>query len=528
MAKPTNRSHGAKILSEPTILIDLRPALEGYFGIPQQARSLFASLAETNEVRTVGLLQTASRHLVVKARDPKAPSSAEDAHSSAQMVIGLMDRGRPSPWTFIKRFLRAAAFVLRHNLFALSSRPTIRLQRFPSEHYGDFLWQNLFAKGISANRREIITKCCFFVSVVPIRVMRLAGRFIELLFGQARYPVVDTCGIDFLIAQTPYPGRVTAGTRLLINYHDAVPVVVPQTIANRAQHEFNHYSALKANIRDGAYFVCASEATRRTLIALFPETEARSRTIHNILADDFSPTRPPLICLPRIVCRHVFRPFGEGSRCLESSRAAWAAGPFSSERELIEFYERNFAPATRFLLAVSTIEPRKNHLRLIKAVTTIREAIDPELKLILVGNLGWNYDEVLAESSNLIQSGSLVLLQNLPSESLCKLYSMAAATVCPSVYEGFDFSGAEAMRCGGVVAASDIPVHREIYGRGAIYFDAYSTDSLVEVISRLLYSPDSEKIRDGVREAGILQSEKYLAGSIAPQWVDLFTTLTRA
>jgi len=61
------------------------------------------------------------------------------------------------------------------------------------------------------------------------------------------------------------------------------------------------------------------------------------------------------------------------------------------------------------------------------------------------------------------------LLNNVPADDLRVLYRHAAATVCPSLAEGFDFSGVEAMRCGGVVLASDIPVHREVYQDAAHY-----------------------------------------------------------
>ncbi|MDR7927306.1 hypothetical protein RIE95_09980 [Acidithiobacillus thiooxidans] len=49
------------------------------------------------------------------------------------------------------------------------------------------------------------------------------------------------------------------------------------------------------------------------------------------------------------------------------------------------------------------------------------------------------------------------MLHSVPAEALRLLFRQAVVTVCPSVGEGFDFSGVEAMRCGGVVAASDIP-----------------------------------------------------------------------
>jgi glycosyltransferase involved in cell wall biosynthesis len=96
-------------------------------------------------------------------------------------------------------------------------------------------------------------------------------------------------------------------------------------------------------------------------------------------------------------------------------------------------------------------------------------------------------------------------------------------TVCPSVGEGFDFSGVEAMRCGGVVAASDIPVHREVYGDASEYFDPYDTGSLVASLQGLISDSGAEAARERLREAGQRQSERYLPERILPQWIEYST-----
>lgn len=115
----------------------------------------------------------------------------------------------------------------------------------------------------------------------------------------------------------------------------------------------------------------------------------------------------------------------------------------------------------------------------------------------------------------------------MPAEALRLLFRQAVVTVCPSVGEGFDFSGVEAMRCGGVVAASDIPVHREVYGEAASYFDPYDTGSLVQVLRQMIYHPDAAEIQESLRAAGATQSARYLPEKILPQWQDLLWRIVR-
>ena len=97
------------------------------------------------------------------------------------------------------------------------------------------------------------------------------------------------------------------------------------------------------------------------------------------------------------------------------------------------------------------------------------------LALVFVGSPGWDNSGLLRAMQKWQSSGDLFHLSDVPPSQLRLLYAAADAVVCPSVSEGFDLPGVEALRCGGAVAASDIPVHREILGEAALYFDPYST-----------------------------------------------------
>jgi glycosyltransferase involved in cell wall biosynthesis len=181
--------------------------------------------------------------------------------------------------------------------------------------------------------------------------------------------------------------------------------------------------------------------------------------------------------------------------------------------------------APPYLLMVSTIEPRKNHLGLLSAWERLRtQARFAGLRLVLVGMLGWESKKILRKFRPWLDRGELLLLEDVPADELRQLYRHARLTVCPSLYEGFDFSGIEAMRSGGVVAASDIAVHREVYLDAAALFSPYSPEDMASVIARLL---DGEGERRELRDRGREVSARYLPGAILPQWEGLLQQLGR-
>jgi glycosyltransferase involved in cell wall biosynthesis len=170
-----------------------------------------------------------------------------------------------------------------------------------------------------------------------------------------------------------------------------------------------------------------------------------------------------------------------------------------------------------YLLLVSTIEPRKNHLSLLSAWEHLRASGHAGLQLVFVGALGWHHQAILKRLRPWLARGGLHMLEFVPSDELRLLYKHARVTVCPSFGEGFDYSGVEAMRSGGLVAASDIPVHREVFGEAAAYFNPYSTSQVAECVAQLL-SPAVESRRQALRAAGDQVSRRYTYEEVQPLW----------
>jgi glycosyltransferase involved in cell wall biosynthesis len=137
--------------------------------------------------------------------------------------------------------------------------------------------------------------------------------------------------------------------------------------------------------------------------------------------------------------------------------------------------------------------------------------------LVCVGHLGWEHQAILDRFAPWLRRGGLHLLEDVPATDLRLLYRHARATVAPSFGEGFDFAGVEAMRSGGLVVASDIRVHREVYGDAAEYFSPYSSADLAAAVARVI-APDQWPRRDELRARGAEIAAQYLPERVLPQW----------
>src|SRR5262245_36174476 len=104
--------------------------------------------------------------------------------------------------------------------------------------------------------------------------------------------------------------------------------------------------------------------------------------------------------------------------------------------------------------------PHKNHARLYEALALLREE-QPELRLVLTGT---GHDPASLPSG-------VEALGDAPLATRVDLYRRAAATVFPSLYEGFGLPPLEAMACGCPVACSDRGALSEVVGDAAVLFD---------------------------------------------------------
>jgi glycosyltransferase involved in cell wall biosynthesis len=141
-----------------------------------------------------------------------------------------------------------------------------------------------------------------------------------------------------------------------------------------------------------------------------------------------------------------------------------------------------------FLLAVGSVQPRKNLVRLVEAYGDIRPR-HPDIQLVIVGPDGFRASSVQEAIVRRGLSGATRLVGHVPEGDLVALYNAAIGLVYPSVYEGFGLPVVEAMACAKPVIAANTSSIPEVAGDAAILVDPLDVAALRDAIERLVTDP---------------------------------------
>jgi glycosyltransferase involved in cell wall biosynthesis len=184
-------------------------------------------------------------------------------------------------------------------------------------------------------------------------------------------------------------------------------------------------------------------------------------------------------------------------RVVYAASAPWCRPvPANEAREVLG---REFALSPGYVLCVSTIEPRKDHLTLLRALESVPDAP----LLVLAGASGWRSTCILEAIRNHENRGRVKYLGRVDDRLLPVLYSGAMFSVYPSLYEGFGLPLLESMACGCPVLSSDSSSLPEVGGRAARYFRTGDAASLAAEIQGMLGDKPS---LDAMSEAGLARA----------------------
>ena len=158
---------------------------------------------------------------------------------------------------------------------------------------------------------------------------------------------------------------------------------------------------------------------------------------------------------------------------------------------------------TPFVLFVSTIEARKNHVLALEAWAALvrSHGLKNVPKLVCVGKRGWLDDPVFAKlQAHEELRDRVVILSGLSDAELAELYRDCLFTLYPSTYEGWGLPVTESLCYGKTPLVSNGSSLPEAGGPFAVYFEAESVYHLIEALERLIYEPHyrracEEKIR---------------------------------
>jgi alpha-1,3-rhamnosyl/mannosyltransferase len=150
----------------------------------------------------------------------------------------------------------------------------------------------------------------------------------------------------------------------------------------------------------------------------------------------------------------------------------------------IEADEAGRLPAAGFVLAVGTLEPRKNLPRLVEAYSRLDRDLQMGHPLVVVGPRGWSTGETLDALDML--GNRCTLLGHVSEAALAELYRRCALFCYPSLGEGFGLPVIEAMAAGAPVLTSNVSSLPEVGGSAAEYIDPRDVASIAAGLQGLL------------------------------------------
>jgi glycosyltransferase involved in cell wall biosynthesis len=178
-----------------------------------------------------------------------------------------------------------------------------------------------------------------------------------------------------------------------------------------------------------------------------------------------------------------------------------------------------------FVLAVGTVQPRKNYPLLVRAFRRVADR-HPH-RLVIAGGKGWMPEALLAEIDRQGLGDRVVLTGFVDDADLPALYSSADLHAFPSLYEGFGLPLLEAMACGTPVLSSNASSLPEVArgpngGDAAVLLPPDDETAWAQAMLKVIEDPAE---RDRLVAAGHEQARRFSWTRSARQLLALYDAL---
>ncbi len=179
-----------------------------------------------------------------------------------------------------------------------------------------------------------------------------------------------------------------------------------------------------------------------------------------------------------------------------------------------------FALAGPFVLTVGDLQPRKNHIGLIRAFARLLRA-NPQFphSLVLAGKETWFADRVHAVARESGVAGRIRFLGFVTDAELLQLYNACDVFVFPSFYEGFGLPALESMACGRAVVCSNAAALPEVVDGAALLFEPNAIDDMARAIADLLVDP---ALRARMERLGLQRASHFSWQKTAQKTLEVF------
>ena len=321
-----------------------------------------------------------------------------------------------------------------------------------------------------------------------VRAIPLSDRWVHILWQRLRLPVPvqSITGALDLFHSPDFVLPPTGRTPSILTVHDLSFLRVPQFFVPGFREYLER--AVSRAVDRAACILADSESTRVDLMQLMAVEPERVTVLYPGVEPRFRPVK---------------------------------------EADMLAAVRARYDLPGRFILGLSTVQPRKNFDGLIEAFRRLlaRSADGPEiadLHLVIAGGKGWMYEDTLALVKRAGLEGRVHFPGFVAEADLPALYCLAGAFAFPSWYEGFGLPVLEAMACGTPVVAADNSSLPEVVGEAGLLVDAGDPDALSEALGRLLRD---EALQGRLFRAGLDQARRFTWEEAAQQLLHVYKSL---
>lgn len=355
--------------------------------------------------------------------------------------------------------LTGVGWYLYHLLHALARRDDVALYLFGDARITDL------GPLLHADLPSRATLCVFDLRGAP------TSRFDRPLTAAAYVGWMHLLDCDVFFGANYFLPRLLGAVarRRVITIHDLTYKRFPELLQKETLD--NLEALMPREIATADAIICVSESTRRDLLAYYQADASRVHAIHSGLATPPSPE--PVAGLPQ-----------------------------------------------RYILFVSTIEPRKNLPVLLDAFESLRAEGSFDGELVVVGKIGWKAEAVARR----LRAAGIRHLDYLRPEQLTTVYQGAEVFVFPSIYEGFGFPLLEAMAHGIPTIAARSSSLPEIGGDATLYFDPGSAEELAAQLRRVV---SDEELRAQLAFRGRGRAAQFQWERTAEETLEVFRKVAR-
>lgn len=320
--------------------------------------------------------------------------------------------------------LTGIGWYLHHLLHALAKHEEVELYLFGDARVTDF------GPRIHCDLPEGTHLCTF-----DLRGRGEISRLTRAASAAAYVAWMKLVGCDVTFGANYFLPRLHAAVarRRVITVHDLTYKRFPELLQNETLHNLERH--MQRELAQSDAVICVSESTRRDLLHFY---QADRRRIVTVLSGVVPPPNRPAADAP-------------------------ASLP------------------DRYILFVSTIEPRKNLGVLLDAFEALKARGAYDGALVVVGKVGWKAETIVPR----LRQPGVHHLDYLDPEHLAAVYGRAELFVFPSIYEGFGFPLLEAMAHGVPTIAAHSSSLPEVGADATLYFQPRDATALAKLISRV-------------------------------------------